>query len=154
MTSVQNIVERYKNREEKLITMLQDVQKTDGYLSESALREIADRVGVSLSRVFSLATFYKSFSLSPRGRHIVQVCMGTACHVRGGQRILDSLKEELDVETGETTGDGAVTLQEVRCVGCCGLAPVIVRDETFYGKMNQKKSIQMVRALIPERSAR
>lgn len=154
MTSVQSIVEHYRSREEKLITMLQDIQKAEGYLSEPALREVADRVGVSLSRVFSLATFYKSFSLNPRGRHIVQVCMGTACHVRGGQRILDSLKEELDIETGETTGDGAVTLQAVRCVGCCGLAPVVVRDETFYGKMTQKKSIQMIRALIPERSSR
>lgn len=118
--------------------MLQDIQKEKGYLPREALNIVAEEVDVPLSRLYSLATFYKAFSLVPRGRHIVHVCTGTACHVRGAVKLLDKLEQTLEVKNGETTPDGRFTLEEVRCVGCCGLAPVIVIDEEFHGKLTQK----------------
>ena len=118
--------------------MLQDIQKEKGYLPEEDLTFVASEVKVPLSRLFSLATFYKAFSLVPRGRHLVNVCLGTACHVRGGAKLLDKLERDLDIKPGETTGDKRYSLEAVRCVGCCGLAPVVVIDENFHGKLNQK----------------
>ena len=118
--------------------MLQDIQKEKGYLPEEDLSEIAEEVRIPVSRLYSLATFYKAFSLVPRGRHTINVCLGTACHVRGGARLLDKLERDLDVVQGETTEDGRFTVEAVRCVGCCGLAPVVVIDENFHGKLNQK----------------
>ena len=138
MESVVQIVEKYGNQEAGLIAMLQDIQKEKGYLPEEDLDIVATQVGVPLSRLFSLATFYKAFSLIPRGRHCVNVCLGTACHVRGGAKLLDKLERDLDVKPGETTVDKRFTLEAVRCVGCCGLAPVVVIDDHFHGKLNQK----------------
>ena len=138
MESVQQVVDKYGGLEAGLIAMLQDIQKDKGYLPEDDLSMIASRVRVPLSRLYSLATFYKAFSLVPRGRHCVNVCLGTACHVRGGARLLDKLERDLDIKPGETTGDKRFTLEAVRCVGCCGLAPVVVIDENFHGKLNQK----------------
>lgn len=138
MESVQQIVDKYGGLEAGLIAMLQDIQKDKGYLPEEDLSMIASRVRVPLSRLYSLATFYKAFSLVPRGRHCINVCLGTACHVRGGARLLDKLERDLEIGPGETTGDRRFTLEAVRCVGCCGLAPVVVIDENFHGKLNQK----------------
>lgn len=138
MESVQQVVDKYGGLEAGLISMLQDIQRDKGYLPEDDLSMIASRVRVPLSRLYSLATFYKAFSLVPRGRHCVNVCLGTACHVRGGARLLDKLERDLDIKPGETTGDRRFTLEAVRCVGCCGLAPVVVIDENFHGKLNQK----------------
>jgi len=138
LESVQQVVDKYGGLEAGLIAMLQDIQKDKGYLPEDDLSMIASRVRVPLSRLYSLATFYKAFSLVPRGRHCVNVCLGTACHVRGGARLLDKLERDLDIKPGETTGDKRFTLEAVRCVGCCGLAPVVVIDENFHGKLNQK----------------
>lgn len=119
--------------------MLQDIQKKKGYLPEADLRCMAAELRVPLSRLFGLATFYKAFSLVPRGRHSVHVCLGTACHVRGGMRLLDKLERDLGIHAGETTEDRRFTLDAVRCVGCCGLAPVVVIDENFHGKLTQSK---------------
>jgi NADH-quinone oxidoreductase subunit E len=138
LDSVQQIVNKYGKQEAGLIAILQDIQKEKGYLPEEDLSKIATEVKVPLSRLFSLATFYKAFSLVPRGRHCINVCLGTACHVRGGARLLDKLERDLDVEPGGTTEDGRFSLEAVRCVGCCGLAPVVVIDENFHGKLNQK----------------
>ncbi|MBN2039869.1 MAG: NADH-quinone oxidoreductase subunit NuoE [Spirochaetes bacterium] len=118
--------------------MMQDIQKSEGYLPQKALEIIAKEVQVPLSRLYALATFYKAFSLTPRGRHIIHVCTGTACHVRGADKIMDKLKRDLNVEEGGTTEDGRFTLEGVRCVGCCGLGPVIVVGENFHGKLTQK----------------
>ncbi len=139
MTSIYQVIKKYGKKESALIPILQDIQKNKGYLPEEELSIVASEVKVPLSRLFSLATFYNVFSLVPRGRHTVNVCLGTACHVRGGARLLDKLKRDLDVKPGETTKDKRFTLEAVRCVGCCGLAPVVVIDEKFHGKLNQKK---------------
>ena len=138
MESVQRIVNKHGKKEAGLIAMLQDIQKEKGYLPEKDLTRIASEVKVPLSRLFSLATFYTAFSLVPRGRHCVNVCLGTACHVRGGAKLLDKLERDLDITPGETTEDKRFTLEAVRCVGCCGLAPVVVIDDNFHGKLNQK----------------
>lgn len=138
MRSVHRVIEKYGRREAGLIPMLQDLQKEKGYLPEEDLAVVATEVKVPLSRLFSLATFYKAFSLVPRGRHLINVCLGTACHVRGGARLLDKLERDLNVKPGETTDDNRFSLEAVRCVGCCGLAPVVVIDENFHGKLNQR----------------
>ena len=138
MESVRKIVQRYGKRESGLIAMLQDIQKEEGYLPREALELVATEVGVPLTRLYSLATFYKAFSLIPRGRHCINVCTGTACHVRGAEKLMDKLERDLGIEPGQTTEDGRFSLAGVRCIGCCGLAPVIVIDENFHGKLAQK----------------
>jgi len=131
-------------RESDVIAMLQDIQKQERYLPESELRMLAERVGMSPGRVYALATFYKAFGLKPRGRNLIKVCMGTACHVGGGSLILDKLTRDLEVEAGEMTRDGRFTVEPVRCVGCCGLAPVVVVNEDFYGKVTQRKTSRIL----------
>jgi NADH-quinone oxidoreductase E subunit len=138
MQSIHEIVNKYDKRKSGLIAMLQDIQKEKGYLPEEALRIVARETGAPLSRLYALATFYKAFSLTPRGRHVVNVCTGTACHVRGADKLMDKLERDLKIDEGGTTEDGRFTLKGVRCVGCCGLAPVIVIDENFHGKLTQK----------------
>ena len=145
MRFIQKIIDRYGRNESGLIPMLQDIQKKKGYLPEEDLHLISSELRVPLSRLFSLATFYKSFSLVPRGRHSVHVCLGTACHVRGGMRLLDKLERDLNVRVGETTEDNRFTLEAVRCVGCCGLAPVVVIDENFHGKLNQNRLAKVIK---------
>jgi len=139
LSRIDGILSEHDYKESMLISYLQDIQKDLNYLPQDALRFVARRVNVSLPRVYSIATFYKAFSLRPRGRHLVHVCLGTACHVRGGGKILESLERELGIGAGETTYDNKFSLESVRCVGCCGLAPVFMIDGKFYGKMTQDK---------------
>jgi NADH:ubiquinone oxidoreductase subunit E/CheY-like chemotaxis protein len=131
------ILARHGYRESSLIAILQDIQKELRYLPREALRYVALSLNLPESRVYSIATFYKAFSLKPRGRHVINVCLGTACHVRGGGKILERLEHDLGIDAGETTYDKRFSLDSVRCVGCCGLAPVVVVDEEFHGKMTQ-----------------
>ncbi|MCU0723935.1 MAG: NADH-quinone oxidoreductase subunit NuoE [Planctomycetes bacterium] len=121
----------------RLIAILQDVQKELGWLPEASLRRVALSLGLPLSRVFGIASFYKAFSLVPRGRHLVQCCTGTACHVRGGPRILSRLKSRLRVGEGETTPDGRFTLEVVRCLGCCSISPVVMVGSDVYGNVDE-----------------
>jgi NADH:ubiquinone oxidoreductase subunit E/NAD-dependent dihydropyrimidine dehydrogenase PreA subunit len=118
-----------------LIMILQDAQQAFNWLPESVLHRIATRLGVPYAEVYGAASFYKAFSLQPRGRHIVQVCMGTACHVRGAQRVLEELERRLDVGAGGTTGDGSFTLETVNCLGACALGPIVAVDGEFHGSM-------------------
>jgi NADH:ubiquinone oxidoreductase subunit E len=129
------IVDRNHREPSALIAILQDVQREIGYLPLSVLGRIADRLGVPLSRVYSVATFYKAFKLKPTGKHIVKVCLGTACHIKGGPELMRALSAELGVPPEEATEDGKFSYEPVRCVGCCGLAPVIMVDENFHGKL-------------------
>lgn len=139
MTIVDEIIARYEYRDSALIAILQDIQKQFNYLPQNLLRYVALRLNVPLPRVYSISTFYKAFSLKPRGRHLIDVCLGTACHVRGGMNIMERLERELGVKNGETTYDEKFSVKSVRCVGCCGLAPVIVIDDEFHGKLNQEQ---------------
>jgi NADH-quinone oxidoreductase subunit E len=136
---IDRILSGHRYRESMLISYLQDVQKELNYLPQDAIRFVAQRVSVSLPRVYGIATFYRAFSLKPRGRHIIHMCMGTACHVRGASKLLEAFERELGIESGETTYDDRFSLEPVRCIGCCGLAPVFTVDGKFYGKMTQEK---------------
>jgi len=133
------ILEKYQADESTIIAVLQDVQEEFGYLPKEAIQTVSKEMNIPLSRVISLATFFNAFSLKPKGRNPIKVCMGTACHVRGAQLILEKLERELDIKSGETTADGNFSVEEVRCVGCCGLAPVIMVGDEFHGKLTQTK---------------
>ncbi|MBN2246752.1 MAG: NADH-quinone oxidoreductase subunit NuoE [Candidatus Aminicenantes bacterium] len=136
---VTDILERYNNEESSLIAILQDIQEQFGYLPRESLLQISHEINVPISRILSVATFFKAFSLIPKGKHPIHVCMGTACHVRGAQLILEKLERELNIKSGETTSDKNFSIDEVRCVGCCGLAPVVMVGEEVYGKVTQTK---------------
>ncbi len=133
------ILGKYEADQSTIIAVLQDVQQEFGYLPKDAIRSVSTEMNIPLSRVLSLATFFNAFSLKPKGKHPINVCMGTACHVRGAQLILEKLERELEIKSGNTTQDGNFSVDEVRCVGCCGLAPVIMVGDEFHGKLSQTK---------------
>lgn len=145
ITEVSRIIEKHTAQPAAAIAILQDLQKELKWLPEPALRVAALRLGIPLTQIYGLATFYKSFSLKPRGRHLVQVCLGTACHVRGAPRIEATILDNLNVDIEEMTEDERFSVEMVRCVGCCGLAPVVVIDENFHGKMETKDVPKMLK---------
>lgn len=125
--------------EDDLIPILQRVQGSYGYLPQPILAAVSKRTGIPASRLYGVATFYEQFHLEPHGRHTVRCCRGTACHVKGGPSIIKTLKRTLGVEPGETTEDMEFTFETVACLGACALAPVMVIDGTYYGKMSYRK---------------
>lgn len=122
-------------KQHNLVSVLLDIQEKFNYLPGQELEKIAQRLNVPITQIYSLATFYGAFSLKPKGKHIIRVCLGTACHIRGGQRILDRLKQILSIDSGETTADNFFTLETVNCLGACALGPIVVIDGKYYGKM-------------------
>jgi NADH-quinone oxidoreductase subunit E len=122
-----------------LVGILQEIQRQEGYLPRKTLVSLSEKLELPLSRLYALATFYRSFSLTPTGRHRLCVCLGTACHVRGGQAILDRFERLLAVRAGGTTLDRRFTLETVRCVGCCSIGPVVRVDDETYGRVRQDK---------------
>jgi NADH:ubiquinone oxidoreductase subunit E len=130
---------KYESDPGSIIAILQDIQEKFSYLPPDVLKTVSTELAVPLSRILSLATFYRAFSLIPKGKHPVHVCLGTACHVRGAQRVLEKFERELGIKTGETTSDREFSLDAVRCVGCCGLAPVVAVGEDVHGKISQTK---------------
>jgi len=128
-----------KNGRRTLVPLLQDTNAEYRYLPENILKYISDELDIPLSQIYSIATFYNAFSLTPRGRYVISVCLGTACHVRGGQKIMESLERDLGIKVSQTTSDLNFTLEAVHCLGCCGLAPVVTIGDDLYGKMNQVK---------------
>lgn len=131
------VAEEHHGDSGRLIAILQEIQSSRGYLPEDDLRAVSQHCQVPLTEVFQVATFYNSFSLEPRGRHLVRVCLGTACHVRGGQRILDKVLRELNLPESGTTPDYEFSVEPVRCIGCCGLAPVMRVDSGTHGHLRQ-----------------
>jgi NADP-reducing hydrogenase subunit HndA len=142
---VTGILGKYESDPRDIISILQDIQEAYSYLPREALKEVSKELNIPLSRILSLATFYKAFSLRPKGKHPVHVCLGTACHVRGAQLVLEKFERELDLKTGETSTDGLFSLDMVRCVGCCGLAPVVQVGEEIHGKITQTKVSGLVK---------
>jgi NADH:ubiquinone oxidoreductase subunit E len=128
-----------------LIPVLQDIQERYRYLPEELLLEVAEKLGRPLRDVYGVATFYRAFSLTPKGEHIVTVCLGTACHVRGGARIADTLSRELRIEPGDTTDDMRFTLETVNCLGCCAIGPIVVVDGEYYGMVDNRKALSILR---------
>jgi len=138
------VFSRYQGTRSDLIPLLQAVQEEIGYLPGPAMREVAKFLRVPESAVYGVATFYAQFYLTGQGRHRIKVCQGTACHVRGGAKIMDAMVTKLGVAPGETTRDGNFSLERVACFGSCALAPVVVVDGKVYGKMTQKKAEALV----------
>jgi NADH-quinone oxidoreductase subunit E len=132
---VNKAMEDYMYDESMLIQILLRLQRNFGWLPREMLSEVSKQLGVPLSQVYQVATFYKAFSLAPRGRHLIRVCMGTSCKVRGAPIILDRLQKLLGIERGETTQDGRFSLETVKCIGCCGPSPSMIVDVEYYGNL-------------------
>jgi len=130
------IEEDFNNDKENLIMIIQAIQRRYNYLPEPALKYLAISIGVPLSQIYGVATFYSTFSLEPRGRNIISICLGTACHVRGGERVRERIEGSLNLKDGETTDDMRFTLETVRCIGCCSLGPVVKINEDMYGNIS------------------
>jgi NADH-quinone oxidoreductase subunit E len=144
---IEILLEQYPRHPQHLINLLQDVQAEYSYISSEHLTLICDHVGVPITQAWSVATFYKSFSLEPRGEHEIRVCLGTTCHLKGGQRLVEACERNLGVARGQTTGDLKFTLDTIKCVGACALAPVVMVDEDYLGEANLvilKKRLEQV----------
>jgi NADH:ubiquinone oxidoreductase subunit E len=135
---VLEIIQKNRDKRGPLMTILQQLNSAFNYLPENALRYISQELGIPLSHIFKIATFYSAFSIVPRGKHIINVCMGTACYVRGSERQMERLSDLLNIKENETTPDMLFTVQSVRCIGCCGLAPAIMIGDNVYGKLTPK----------------
>jgi NADH-quinone oxidoreductase subunit E len=136
-----------------VIPILQEIQLRTGYLSAESLRQAARYAHTPLSRIYGVATFYSQFRLNPPGEHVVRVCDGTACHVLGATEILQELQETLGVGEGETTSDGLFTLEIVRCLGCCSLAPAMMVDDETYGRLTRKRLSEVLESFAPKERA-
>jgi NADH-quinone oxidoreductase subunit E len=142
---VDRVAESLSDSRGALIPLLQQVQAEIGYLPPPVMRRIAERVGLSPARVFGVATFYSQFRMEPVGRHIIRVCHGTACHVQGASAITDAICSELGVEEGGTTSDGRFTVEPVACLGCCSLAPVMMIDDSTFGRLTPDRAREVLR---------
>jgi len=136
---VDSLIDSYTDKKEQLISLLQDIQAEFNYLPRDVLVRVSQKLDIPLSQVFSVTTFFRAFSLKPRGRHLVTVCLGTACHVRGGERLADKVERDYGIKPGETTEDMKFTLETVNCLGCCALGPVVVVDGKYESQMNSDK---------------
>ena len=136
---VGSVLDNYQRDKGMLISILQDIQAEYNYLPKDALIEVSQGLDAPLSQVYSVATFFKSFSLKPRGRHLINVCLGTACHVRGAVKVLEKIERELDIKSGETTQDLKYTLETVNCVGACALGPIVIINGEYSGQMKTDK---------------
>lgn len=139
------IIQAHSEEKGALLNLLLDVQEKYNYLPKEVLEEIASEMDIPVSRLYSIATFFKDFSLTPRGKHTIHVCMGTACQVWGGQRLVDKVGETLKIKPGETTEDLNFTLDTINCPGCCGLAPVVVLDKDIHGKVTRNRLLSMIK---------
>jgi len=136
---VENLIESYIEKKEQLISLLQDVQAEFNYIPQDVLVRISQKLEIPLSQVFSVATFFQAFSLKPRGRHTITVCLGTACHIKGGQRLVDKMERDYNLKPGETTEDMKFSLETANCLGCCALGPVVVVDGKYESKVTPDK---------------
>ena len=143
-TTMDNVLKGRRSQPHMLVEVLQDVQETYGYVPADAMKTVARELGVPVMEVYRVANFYKAFSLKPRGKNIVTICTGTACHVRGSDLLIDQVKGQLKIEPGNTTGDGLFTLECVNCLGACALAPVVVQNETYQSHVSPGKIRKMI----------
>lgn len=140
------LFEKYPKEKRYTLSILQDLQKQYGYIPKDKLIELSEYMDLPLSKLYSMATFYKALSLKPKGKYIIKVCDGTACHIRSSKTILDEIKNTLGIKPGETTEDGKFSLETVNCLGSCAIAPVMVINDKYYGKM----TASMVRQILKE----
>ena len=138
--AIDAIIKKYDEQKEFLICILQDLQARYGYLPKIALTRVAEKLNIPLIQIYSVATFFKTFSLRPKGGHTIHVCLGTACHVRGAERVLRKIKRDLEIDVDETTKDMNFTLKTVNCLGACALGPIVEIDGKYHGHMNSNKT--------------
>jgi NADH-quinone oxidoreductase subunit E len=150
--AVDLVIDKHQEKRTALISILHEIQDWYNHLPEGALRKVASRLQMDLSDIYGVATFYKSFSLIPRGKHSVTLCLGTACHVRGGPKILREVKKLLNIKPGQTTEDRKFSLNVVNCLGVCAIGPVMFVDGKFYGEMNSVKAKRIIEKLKKKRS--
>ncbi len=143
--NVKDVLSEAQKKRGVLIHAFQSIQKEHNYLPEDVLNSLSKKLNIPLSEVYSTASFYKHFYFKPRGRNVVCVCVGTACHVRGASKVLEKIEESFGIKEGETTADMAMTLETVGCVGCCGLAPVVTVNEEVVGDLNPKKVDEVIK---------
>ena len=143
---IDEIVDKYEGDNSALIQVLLEAQRENRWLPKDTLKRVSQRLEVPLTQIYHIATFYKAFSLMPRGRHLVSVCLGTACQVRGAPRLLDKVMEALKIEPGKTSADMQFSLDTVNCLGCCALGPVMVVDGEYYGRPSAKEVEQIITA--------
>ena len=143
---ISTIVEKVGSSKGGLISILEEIQAKYSYLPEDALRAVAEETGRSLVDIYGVATFYRAFSLKPRGKHLISVCLGTACHVRGGPGIIEEMERQLEIQAGETTPDNEFTLETVNCVGACALGPVVIIDGHYFSKVKSSKVKKILRS--------
>ncbi len=136
----------------ELIHMLHDAQKKFGYIRANSISQISRELKISESEIFGVLTFYKAFALKPRGKHLITICMGTACHVRGAPMILDEFERKLGIKAGETTEDNLFTLETVNCVGACALGPIAIADGDYHGQMKTREVDDIIKKLKQEKS--
>ncbi|MBI4632462.1 MAG: NADH-quinone oxidoreductase subunit NuoE [Deltaproteobacteria bacterium] len=144
-TKLREIIARYHGEKSSLIAILQDIQEAYNYLPVAILKMVGQEMDIPLMRVYEVATFYNAFSLTPRGKNVVEVCAGTACHVKGAINLLENLERELEIKCGETTKDETFTLEQVRCLGCCSLAPVVRIDGNIHAYLTQQQIPDILR---------
>ena len=132
---LKEVIAKHKGEKGNLMPVMQEAQDIFGYLGEDIQRAIAEGLNVPFTKIYGVATFYTQFTLQPKGKNQIGVCLGTACYVRGSQKILDEIKKELKIEVGKTTEDGLFSLDATRCLGCCGLAPVMMINDEVYGRL-------------------
>lgn len=137
--AINRILKKYDYEQSSIVGILQDLQEEENYLPEKALEHISERLSMPLARIYRLATFYNAFSLTPRGKYLVNVCLGTACHVRGASMVLDKIKLDLGIDVGGMTEDRLFSLETVNCVGACALGPVVIIGDEYHGQMTPAK---------------
>jgi len=147
MDRIDQIIDKHQGEASSLIQILLDIQSENHWLPKEALDRVGERLDVPLSRIQHIATFYKAFSLVPKGRHEVHICVGTACHVRGATRILDAVEDAIDIQPGETDLDLKFSLETVNCLGCCALGPVMEVDGKTHGKMSPVKTTDVLKTM-------
>jgi len=136
---LQEIIEKYKNTKGALIPVLHEAQELYGYLPFEVQKKISEGLNVPLAEIYGVVTFYTQFSIKPKGKYKIQVCLGTACYVKGANKVLDELKEKLGIDVGECTEDGMFSLEACRCIGACGLAPVMMINDDVYGRLTPEQ---------------
>ena len=133
-----------------VVAVLQDVQGIDGYISRESVEYITEKSGIPSARIMGVASFYAGFRLKPVGKYRIMVCMGTACHVNGGERVADTLRRTLGIEAGDITEDGLFSWEEVACLGCCSISPAMMINDTVYGNLTQDKVISIINSIKEE----
>ena len=150
LKKVEEILDKYNGDKSWLIGIFQDIQQEYRYLPKEAIGLVATRLQIPVTQAYMVATFYKSFSLVPRGEHEIHVCLGTACHLRGGQRLKENFERSLNVKAGETTADRKFTLETVNCLGACALAPLVRVDQKNYGKVTADRVLKIIKEYRPD----